>query len=162
MNMEKELLNILRDNARTSLADIAKMMNSDEKTVAEKISELEKNKTIKGYTTIVDEAVVDEGKVRAIIEVKVTPEREGGFDKVAKRISRFGEVSAVYLVSGGYDLQLEVIGETLHDVALFVASKLSPIEGVTSTATHFLLKKYKESGQLLHDGEEYERLQVAP
>ena len=89
-------------------------------------------------------------------------DREGGFNNIAKRVSRFPEVISLYLVSGGYDLQLEVQGDTLNDVATFVSSKLSTIDGVISTATHFLLKKYKESGRILHDEDEYERLKITP
>jgi DNA-binding Lrp family transcriptional regulator len=94
--------------------------------------------------------------------VKVRPERDGGFNNIAKRLSKFPEIVSLYLVSGGYDLQLEVKGDTLQNVAEFVSRKLATIDGVISTATHFLLKKYKESGKILHDEDEYERLKITP
>lgn len=142
--------------------ELADRLNTDADTVRNTIRELEEENIIRGYRAVIDESIIPETHVRALIEVKVVPQREGGFDKIAKRISKFDEVSSVYLVSGGYDLELEVQGENLQRVASFVSSKLSTIEGVTSTVTHFLLKKYKVSGKLLHDGDEYERLKVAP
>ena len=100
--------------------------------------------------------------VEAMIEVKVTPQRDMGFDAVAARIYRFDEVKSVYLMSGSYDLQLEIKGRTLNEVAYFVSSKLSTIDGVLSTSTHFLLKKYKEAGKLMQEEDDHERLQVTP
>ena len=117
---------------------------------------------VKGYTAIINEEALENAAVKAIIEVKVSPSREGGFDPVARRISKFPEVSEVYLVSGGYDLRLVVKGRDLNEVASFVARKLSTIDGVISTGTHFMLKKYKESGKILQDEEDYERLKVSP
>jgi DNA-binding Lrp family transcriptional regulator len=160
--MKKEVLRLLDKNARISAKDIADRLDSDEKTVNEIIIGLEKDGVIKGYKVIVDENTVSGDIVKALIEVRVRPERDGGFNRVAERISKFPEVVSLYLVSGGYDLQLEVKGDTLQEVAEFVSSKLATIDGVISTATHFLLKKYKESGLILHDGEEYERLKVTP
>lgn len=160
--MQNDILRLLRDNARISTEEIALRLDSDKETIEELISELEKRGGICGYHAIVDESLLPESKVKAIIEVKVRPEREGGFNHIAKRLGRFPEVSSLYLVSGGYDLQLEVQGETLQEVACFVSSKLSTIDGVISTATHFLLKKYKESGQIFEDGDGYERLKVTP
>ena len=160
--MEKELLRLLLDNARMPVEEIAARLGVSAAAAAAAITKLEKNNVIKGYTAVVNEESLDENRVMAIIEVKITPQREGGFDAVAKRISKFPEVSEVYLVSGGYDLRIEVNGRTLNDVALFVSSKLSTIDGVISTVTHFLLKKYKEAGKIIHDEEENERLKVSP
>ena len=100
--------------------------------------------------------------MRALIEVKVTPRREGGFDQVAQRIARYPEVTDLYLISGGFDLLLMVEGDSLQDVASFVSAKLSTIDGVISTSTGFMLKKYKESGRIMQNDEEYERLKVCP
>ena len=100
--------------------------------------------------------------MRALIEVKVTPQRDGGFDKIAKRLAKFAEVTDLYLVSGNYDLRVEVKGKTLQEVANFVAAKLSTIDGVLSTSTLFLLKKYKESGRIIDNDEEYNRLKICP
>ena len=103
-----------------------------------------------------------ESKVKAIIEVKVRPEREGGFDKIARRLSKFPQVSSLYLMSGGFDLMLEIKGSTLQEVAEFVSSKLAAMDGVLSTSTHFLLKKYKEAGKLMEEEEYSERLKIVP
>jgi len=160
--MEKEILRLLMDNARMPAEEIAARLGVSAAEAAAAIKRLEVTNVIKGYTAVVNEESLDENRVMAIIEVKVTPQREGGFDYVAKRISKFPEVSEVYLVSGGYDLRIEVNGNNLNEVALFVSSKLATIEGVISTVTHFLLKKYKEAGKIIHDEEEYERLKVSP
>ena len=107
--------------------------------------------------------MLPENAVKAIIEVKIKPERNGGFDRIAKRISKFSKVESLYLMSSGlFDLMIEVRGETLNDVAEFVSSKLAPMEGVVSTSTHFILKKYKESGKMFENEEEHERLKVTP
>lgn len=160
--MRNDILRILSENGRTSFREIAERLNISENEAMETVGEMEAEGIIKGYKVIIDEKAVADSVVRAIIQVKVRPEREGGFNNIAKRLSRFPEVISLYLVSGGYDLQLEVQGDTLHEVATFVSSKLATIDGVISTATHFLLKKYKESGRILHDEDEYERLKITP
>ena len=160
--MRNDILRLLNENARISFREIAERLNISETEAMETIGEMEAEGIIKGYKVIIDEKAVADNVVRAIIQVKVRPEREGGFNNIAKRLSRFPEVSSLYLVSGDYDLQLEVQGDTLHEVATFVSSKLATIDGVISTATHFLLKKYKESGRILHDEDEYERLKITP
>lgn len=160
--MRNDILRLLSENGRISFREIAERLNISENEAMETIGEMEAEGIIKGYKVIIDEKAVADNVVRAIIQVKVRPEREGGFNNIAKRVSRFPEVISLYLVSGGYDLQLEVEGDTLNDVATFVSSKLSTIDGVISTATHFLLKKYKESGRILHDEDEYERLKITP
>lgn len=160
--MKNDVLRLLRQNAKLTAEEIAERLNSDQKKIEKLICELEKEGSIKGYQALIDESVLPENSVMAVIEVKIRPEREGGFDKIAKRISGFSEVASVFLISGGYDLQLVVRGETLQDVAGFVSSRLSTIEGVISTATHFILKKYKEAGKILHEVDNYERLKVTP
>lgn len=162
MTMKQEILRILTEDAHISAARIAERLDTTEKKVEKVIKQLEKENVIIGYKAIIDESILPENAVKAIIEVKVRPEREGGFDKLAKRLSKFPEVSSLYLMSGGYDLQVVVKGENLQDVASFVSSKLSTMDGVISTATHFLLKKYKESGKILHEEEVNERLKVTP
>ena len=156
------ILPLLRQNARTSLADLAKASKLTEDAVAAHIKMLEETGVILGYHAIVDPQKIARERVAAVIEVKITPEREGGFDKMAERIARFPEVQSCYLMSGGYDLLVVVEGRTLHEVAGFVSEKLSTIKGVISTATHFRLKAYKENGMELKREAKPERLAVAP
>ena len=160
--MKKQVLDLLRQNARFANSEMALRLGISEAEVAAAIAELEETQVIQGYTVIVNEDVMTERKVRAEIEVKVTPRRDGGFDTVARRIARFPEVVRMNLVSGSYDLLLEVEGDSLQEVARFVSDKLSTIDGVLSTATLFQLKTYKEAGRILADEEEHERLQVCP
>ncbi len=159
--MEK-ILPLLRHNARTSIADLAKATNLTEAEVAARIRELEDDGVILGYHAIVDPKKLEREVVTSVIEVKITPEREGGFDKLAERIARFPEVQNCYLMSGGYDLLVVVEGRTLQEVAGFVSEKLSTIKGVLSTATHFRLKVYKENGVEICRESGPQRLAVAP
>ena len=157
-----ELLNILKKNARTSLEDIAKMTRSTPGAVAARIEEYEKSGTIRGYRALLNEDHLKEDRVTAVIEVKVQPEREGGFDRIARRISGFPEVVNMHLMSGKYDLLLFVEGKNLREVATFVSERLATLDGVLSTGTHFMLKTYKQDGVLM-DGEKVDdRLQVSP
>lgn len=159
--MKDKIISLLRSNARLSMEDIANELSADAAEVTALVSEMENSGVIRGYTAIVtDEAPGSESRVKALIEVKVTPSRDGGFDRVARRIAKFPEVTDLYLLSGGYDLLLTVEGSSLQQVANFVAAKLATIEGVTSTATSFQLKKYKESGMIMQSDEEYERLKI--
>lgn len=160
--MDEKILRLLRENAKFSASEIAERLAMDETKVADAISNMEKEGVIKGYQALIDESILPESKVKAIIEISVRPQREGGFDGIAHRLSKFPEVSSLYLVSGGYDLKLEIQGESLQEVAAFVSSKLATIEGVNGTATHFILKKYKESGRFLEEIDEYQRLKVSP
>jgi DNA-binding Lrp family transcriptional regulator len=157
-----ELLKLLRKNAQESPKNLARMLNMDEGQVRAKIEEYEKSGVIRGYQAIVNEDQLDLDVVVAVIEVKVTPEREGGFDRVASRIGRFPEVDSMYLVSGTYDLLLFVTGSDLKQVAGFVSEKLATIEGVLSTTTHFMLKTYKKHGVSMEVPREHERLSVSP
>ena len=127
------------------------MLGCDEKEVTEAVGTLEKNKTILGYTAIVDWEKTDRELVTALIEVKVVPQRGEGFDRVASRIYQYKEVDSVYLMSGGFDLMVLIEGKTLKEVALFVAQKLAIMESVSATATHFVLKKYKDKGVIFTD-----------
>lgn len=160
--MEKKILRLLKDNGRLNAAEIAERLGADAAAVQEIICKLEAEQVILGYTAVVDEDRLPGTKVRALIEVKVTPRRDGGFDDVARRIAKFPEVVRLYLVSGGYDLLLEVEGDSLQEVAGFVSARLATIDGVLSTATSFQLKKYKESGKIMTQEDEYERLPVTP
>ncbi len=157
-----ELLKILQANALESRENIARMLNLPVAEVNQRISDYEKRHVIRGYQAILNEDQLDLDKVTAVIEVKVTPQREGGFDTIAERISRFPEVRSAYLMSGTYDLLLFVEGRTLREVAAFVSERLSPLEGVLSTSTHFMLKTYKRFGVLMHQESSDERLAVAP
>ncbi len=162
MELRKQILRLLAEDGRMSAGDIAERLDSTEKTVASVIRKLEKENVIIGYRAMFDESELPENAVKAMIEVKTRPEREGGFDRIARRLSKFPQVSSLYLMSGGFDLLVEVKGENLNDVAMFVSSKLATIDGVLSTSTHFLLKKYKESGKMLQEEEQHERLKITP
>jgi len=142
--MEKKIIELLRENARLGSKELAERCGCDEKTIEQAIRSLEKQGVIRGYTAILDESALGGSTVKALIEVKVTPKREGGFDEVARRIAKYPEVSDVMLISGGFDLLLTVEGSSLAKVANFVSARLSTIDGVIGTATHFILKKYKE------------------
>ncbi len=157
-----ELLKILKRNALEKPEDIARMLGISVEEVRARVAGYEKTGVIRGYQAIVNEDQLDIDRVTAVIEVKVTPEREGGFNRVASRIAGFHEVQSVYLMSGAYDLLLFVAGRDLKEVALFVSEKLATLEGVTSTATHFMLKTYKHHGVLMEATDEDERLQVSP
>jgi len=157
-----ELLKILEGNALESRATIAKLLNVSPAEVDQRIADYEQRGVIRGYQAILNEDRLDLDKVTAVIEVKVTPQREGGFDTIAERISRYPEVRSAYLMSGSYDLLLFVEGRNLREVAAFVSERLSSLEGVLSTATHFMLKTYKRLGVLMHPESKDERLTVSP
>lgn len=157
-----QITELLEKNARYSTAEIAALTGLDEAAVAERIEELEKTGAILGYHAIIDPELASAERVTAFIEVKLVPERDGGFDRMALRISKFEQVRSCYLMSGGYDLVVIVDGRSLQDVANFVAEKLSALEGVTSTSTHFHLKTYKQDGFLAHGDAEPARLPVSP
>jgi len=156
------LLNILRRKARSSFKELAGLVNSTEEEVSEKISGWEKDGTILGYHAVTNPETIGDTSVSAFIEVRLTPERGGGFDRLAIRIARFDQVVSCYLASGGYDLLVVVEGNDLREVARFVSEKLSSLDGVLSTATHFRLKTYKENGFLFEAEPETERLAVSP
>ncbi|MGI5877076.1 MAG: Lrp/AsnC family transcriptional regulator [Christensenellales bacterium] len=159
--LKNEILEILLEDSRTTPAQMAVMLEVSEKEIESAIRELEEDRVIVKYNTMIDRDKTDESLVEALIEVRVTPQRDRGFDEIARRIYRFPEVRSVYLMSGGYDLMVLAEGKTLKQVAFFVAEKLSTIEGVISTATHFVLKKYKEDG-VVFDEESDSRLAVTP
>lgn len=159
--LKDEILEILTDDSRTAPAEMALMLGKPEAEVLASIKELEDDNIIVKYHTMINWDKTDDPRVEALIEVKVVPQRDRGFDAIARRIYRFEEVKSVYLMSGAYDLKVLVEGDTMRQVAFFVAEKLSTIEGVLSTATHFVLKKYKDDGVIMDD-ETDERLMVSP
>lgn len=143
------LLALLSESTNFSTAQLAMMLNEPEDYIKAQIREYEKSGIIVGYKALVNWEKVQDAGVTALIELKVTPKRETGFDEIAQRITEFEQVESVYLMAGAYDLAVYVRGETIQDVATFVSRKLSAMEGIISTATHFLLKRYKEGGVLL-------------
>jgi len=157
-----ELLKILEGNALETHGNLARMLGIPVAEVETRIANYEKRGVIRGYQALLDEDQLDLDKVTAVIEVKVTPQREGGFNTIAERISRFPEVRSAYLMSGTYDLLLFVEGRNLREVAQFVSERLSPLAGVLSTSTHFMLKTYKRLGVLMHTEPTDDRLTVSP
>ena len=156
------LLKLLRDNANLKPAQLAAMLKMPEQEVVAKIKAYEADNIILSYRTMLNEEKLGLDVVRAVIEVKITPERGGGFDRLAERISKYSEVRSCYLMSGAYDLLVIVEGANLRDVASFVSEKLATIQGVLSTATHFMLRPYKEQGVLMSREKNEERLSVTP
>ena len=146
----ENLLNLLSENARLTTAELAVMLNKTQEEVANEIAAYEKAGVIKGYKALINWEKVDENKATALIELKVTPKRDRGFDEIASRIMEFNEVESVYLMSGGYDLAVTVRGKSMQEIAMFVARRLSPLDSVISTATHFVLTRYKDGGCLLY------------
>ncbi len=158
--MREKILMFIEKNSRVNLKDLAVMLGVDEVTVANEIADMEKEGIICGYHTLIDWEKTGSEKLTAIIEVKVTPQRGLGFDKVAERIYNYAEVSSVYLISGGFDFLVMIEGKTMRDVAQFVSDKLSPLDSVLSTATHFILKKYKDHGTVMVHNSKDERMLV--
>ena len=149
--MEKKLLELLEHNAKLTVEEIAEELSVSANDVISLIADLESKKVICGYNTIINWDKITEEKCNALIEVKVTPQRGTGFDRIADRISRFDEVDSIYLMSGGYDFMVIVNGKSMKEVSSFVFNKLATIDFVQSTATHFVLKKYKDHGVQLQD-----------
>jgi DNA-binding Lrp family transcriptional regulator len=156
------LLKLLQENAALKAPQLAMMLNLPETEIAAKIRDYEEGRVILGYSAILNEEKIGEDMVRAVIEVKITPERGGGFDRLAERLAKYAEVRSCYLMSGGYDLLVMVEGANLREVATFVSEKLATIQGVISTSTHFMLKVYKEQGLLIHAESNEERLAISP
>ncbi len=157
-----DLLEIIARNAKLSHSDAARQLNIPAEKASKLISKFEKDRIILRYRTLVNWERIKQNEVRALIEVKVTPERGVGFDAIAENIYRFPEVSSVYLLSGSYDLLVQVEGPNLREVSLFVSEKLATIKNVQSTVTHFLLKKYKEDGETLVEHQEPKRVPIMP
>lgn len=156
------LLKLLHENAALKPAQLAAMLGQPEAEIAARIKAYESDHVILGYRAVLNEEKLGRELVRALIEVKITPERGGGFDRLAERIAKYSEVHSCYLMSGGYDLLVVVQGNSLREVASFVSEKLATIQGILSTATHFMLRAYKEQGVLMQREQNEERLAVSP
>ncbi len=162
MELEKRVLHLIEQDAKLNSKTIAAMLGEDEANINAIIEKLEKENIILGYKTVINWQRMDEEGVTAMIDVKVTPEREVGFNSVAERICRFPEVSSVYLMSGTYDLSVVVTGKSMQDIAWFVSHKLSTLSQVQSTVTHFILKRYKQENFIFEEQHEDKRLVVSP
>ncbi len=160
--MREKILTHLEKNSRVDLKELAVLLGTDEVTIANEMAAMEKERIICGYHTLIDWDKTSRERVTALIEVRVTPQRGQGFDKIAERIYNYPEVNAVYLISGGYDLLVNLEGKTLREVANFVSEKLSTLEQVLSTATFFVLKKYKDHGTIMAAKRPDERMAVTP
>ena len=159
--LEKDILTILQADSRIPAARLAAMLGISEKQAAEEVRKLEESGAIVKYTAIVNGDIIDENKVEALIEVKVTPQKGEGFDAIAREIAEHGEVKNLYLMSGGYDRAVIVEGNSLKSISRFVSERISTYDSVLSTATHFILKKYKVEGALMKKSDEG-RLSVQP
>ncbi len=161
--MREKILNAIATNSKISKEDLAIMLGSDEIKIEQEIKKMEEEGIICGYPTLINWDNMNCEKVTALIEVKVTPQRGQGFEKIAERIYKFDEVETVYLMSGGFDLTVMIVGKNMQEISNFVWNKLAPLESVTSTATYFVLKKYKEHGLALVNGvKEDERMLITP
>ena len=158
--LRMEILKDIEKNSRVDLGELAVMLGVNETDVANEMAEMEKEKIICGYHTLIDWDKAGVEMVTALIEVRVTPQRDRGFDRIAERIYNYPEVYSVYLISGSYDLLVTIEGKTLKEVSRFVSEKLSPIDEVLSTATHFILKKYKDHGTIFERKTRDERMPV--
>ena len=160
--MREKILAIIEKNSRIDLKDLAALLGESEAAVANEIAEMEKENIICGYHTMINWDNTGNEKVIALIEVKVTPQRGMGFDKIAERIYQYSEVNSVYLMSGAFDFTVIIEGKTMREVAQFVSEKLSPMDSVLSTATHFVLKKYKDHGTIMYEKPGDERMMITP
>lgn len=160
--MREQILKYIEKNSRVDLKDLAVMLGTDEVTIANEMAAMEKEKIICGYHTMIDWNKVGIEKVTGLIEVRVTPQRNMGFEKIAERIYNYPEVSSVYLISGAYDYLVILEGKTLLEISEFVSDKLSPIDEVVGTATHFILKKYKDHGTIFDKKGKADRMLVTP
>ncbi len=158
--MRNELLKLLSRNARYTTSELAVMLAASEEAVEKEIKELEKQGIICGYKAVIDWDRLDGAYVSAIVELNVVPKADLGFEEVAERVASYAEVESVWLMSGGYDLNVVVKGKTLQDIARFVARELATIDSVTSTTTHFVMRRYKEMDVCLFDGESDDREQI--
>ena len=160
--MREEILRLLEKNSRIDIKEIAILVGKTETEVANEIAQMEKEGIIRGYYTLINWDNTNDERVSALIEVKVAPQRGIGFDKIAERISKFDEVKSVYLMSGGFDFTVILEEKTMKEIAQFVTSKLSTLDEVLNTATHFVLKKYKDYGVTMMEEHKDERMLVTP
>ncbi len=162
VELKEKILSVIEKNSRISIHDLSVMLGEEESDVAQAIYEMESDRTICGYHTIINWEKTNREQVIALIEVNVTPQRSRGFDHLAERIYNFPEVDTVYLMSGTYDFCVMMEGKTLREVSAFISEKLSTLESVTGTATHFVLKKYKEHGTIMVAESKSERQLITP
>ena len=160
--MREKILSVIEKNSRIDIEELAILLGEDETAIANEIADMEKEGVICGYHTLINWDKTNNEKVNALIEVKVTPQKGMGFDNIAERIYQFSEVNAVYLMSGSFDFTVFIEGRTMRDVAQFVSDKLAPMDSVLSTATHFVLKKYKDHGTILSAKKKDERQLITP
>lgn len=160
--MREKILTFIEKNSRVNLHELAVLLGVDEVMVANELAAMEAERVICGYHTLIDWDKTDVEKVTAMIEVRVTPQRDMGFDKVAERIYNYPEVNSVYLISGGFDLMVTLEGKTLRDISGFVTEKLSTLDSVLSTKTNFILKKYKDHGTVMAEAPKDERMLMTP
>lgn len=160
--MREKILNYIEKNSRVELKELAVLLGMKEVDVANELAAMEADGTICGYHTLINWDNVTTDRVNALIEVRVTPQRGKGFDEIAERIYKYPEVHATYLISGGYDLLVSIEGKSLRQVSTFVSEKLSTIDEVISTATHFILKKYKDHGTIMNEKKDDERIMMTP
>ena len=160
--MREKILTFIEKNSRIDLKELAIMLGVEEAVVMNELEQMEAEHIICGYHTIIDWDKAGSDMITALIEVRVTPQRDQGFDKIAERIYNFPEVTAVYLISGGYDLMVILEGWTLKGVSQFVSEKLAPIESIIGTSTYFILKKYKDHGTIMVPQQKEERMLVTP
>ena len=160
--MREKILSVIEKNSRIDIGELAILLGEDEAAIANEIANMEKEGVICGYHTLINWEKTKNEKVNALIEVRVTPQKGMGFDNIAERIYQFSEVSAIYLMSGSFDFTVFIEGRTMRDVAQFVSDKLAPMDSVLSTATHFVLKKYKDHGTILSAKKKDERQLITP
>lgn len=160
--MREKILSVIEKNSRIDIEELAILLGEDETAIANEIADMEKECVICGYHTLINWDKTNNEKVNALIEVRVTPQKGMGFDNIAERIYQFSEVNAVYLMSGSFDFTVFIEGRTMRDVAQFVSDKLAPMDSVLSTATHFVLKKYKDHGTILSAKKKDERQLITP
>lgn len=159
---EREVLELLRENARYSAADVARMTDLDEDEVEAAIEELEASGVLRGYQAVVDWDRLEAERVRAEVELNVMLDRETGYDDIADRLARFPQVTSLRLVSGDYDFDMEVEGDSIREVSQFISEKVAPVPEITQTVTHYVMTSYKENGIELGDGEDDDRLSFTP
>ncbi|MBR2401150.1 MAG: Lrp/AsnC family transcriptional regulator [Lachnospiraceae bacterium] len=160
--MREKILSIIERNSRIDLKELAVLLGMEEIDIVNEVAAMEAEGVICGYHTLIDWEKTTQEKVSALIEVRVTPQRGQGFDNMAEKISKYPEVNAVYLISGGYDLLVSIDGKSLMEISRFVSEKLSALDSVLSTATHFILKKYKDHGTIFNKKEVDEREMITP
>jgi transcriptional regulator len=160
--MREKILSVIEKNSRIDIGELAVLLGEDEAALANEIANMEKEGVICGYHTLINWEKTKNEKVNALIEVRVTPQKGMGFDNIAERIYQFSEVSAIYLMSGSFDFTVFIEGKTMREVAQFVSDKLAPMDSVLSTATHFVLKKYKDHGTILSPKKKDERQLITP